>query len=148
MSDFKANVCPLPSPYEKTAKLVYFPRLIEKIRLHQQGRLPPDFQENFGDKKPWVLDDICCRFMRVSHAQLQALVTSQRTNEEILEQCWLLAGRRSEHEIDIWSGWITRVGWRDAQSPRIASWKREIAREKDESLQTLFDLLDAEEGRR
>jgi Domain of unknown function (DUF5069) len=148
MSDFKEEPCPLPSPYEAAAKLVYFPRLIEKIRLHQQGQLPTDFQENFGDKKQWVLDDICCRFLRLSHAQLQTLVTPTATNEEILEQCWLLAGRRSEHEIDIWSGWITRVGWRDAQSPRIAVWKKDLGRDNDESLQTLFDLLDAEEGRR
>src|SRR2546423_1510414 len=35
------------SPRETMAGWVYLPRLIDKVRLHLAGQLPPDYQENF-----------------------------------------------------------------------------------------------------
>jgi len=138
----------LPSPHACTGNLVYFPRMLAKIRLHLAGRLPDEYRENFGDAKPWVLDDICCRFLRLPHREVIAAVEAGGTDEDVLARCWVAAGARSEHEIGIWSGWMTRIGWRDAQVARIAAWKKDMDRENDVSLQTLFDMLDAEEGRR
>ena len=38
----------LRSPREEVDGLVYFGRMVDKIRLEQAGKLPPDYQENLG----------------------------------------------------------------------------------------------------
>jgi len=35
----------LRSPYEKVGGIVYFGRMIDKIRLHEAGQLPPEYIE-------------------------------------------------------------------------------------------------------
>src|ERR1700729_4124246 len=57
----------LRSPYAKVGRLVYFGRMLDKIRLHAAGRLPADYIENLGDKNPGVFDTRCCRFVRASY---------------------------------------------------------------------------------
>ena len=39
----------LRSPYAKIGRLVYFGRMLDKIRLHAAGQLPPDYVANLGD---------------------------------------------------------------------------------------------------
>jgi hypothetical protein len=39
----------LRSPYDKVGRLVYFGCMLDKIRLHAIGKLPPDYQSNLGD---------------------------------------------------------------------------------------------------
>jgi hypothetical protein len=36
------------SPYDTQSGLVYFPRMLHKIRLHLAGTLPDDYRENLG----------------------------------------------------------------------------------------------------
>ena len=36
------------SPKEMTKGMMYFPRMLDKIRLHLRGELHEDYQENFG----------------------------------------------------------------------------------------------------
>jgi hypothetical protein len=42
----------LRSPYEKIGRLVYFGRMLDKIRLHATGKVPPEYQTNLGDAQP------------------------------------------------------------------------------------------------
>ena len=39
------------SPKEMTKGMMYFPRMLDKIRLHLRGDLHEDYQENFGAPK-------------------------------------------------------------------------------------------------
>jgi hypothetical protein len=39
------------SPKEMTKGMMYFPRMLDKIRLHLRGELHEDYQENFGALK-------------------------------------------------------------------------------------------------
>ena len=50
------------SAYEKVGGMMYFPRLLDKIRLHAAGRLRADYQENLGRRA----DGWCVGFLRVS----------------------------------------------------------------------------------
>jgi len=52
----------LRSPYDKVGRLVYFGRMLDKIRLHAIGKLPPDYQSDLGDDQPKLNDGRCCRF--------------------------------------------------------------------------------------
>lgn len=42
--------------------MVYFGRMLDKIRLHAAGALPVDYVVNLGDAKPTVFDGRICRF--------------------------------------------------------------------------------------
>jgi gluconokinase len=55
------HVSGLRSPYDKVGRLVYFGRMLDKIRLNAAGKLPPDYLANLGDQKPGLFDARCCR---------------------------------------------------------------------------------------
>ena len=46
------NIPGLRSCYDKVGRLIYFGRMLDKIRLHAAGQLPPDYQENLGEPHP------------------------------------------------------------------------------------------------
>ena len=62
------------SPYDREGGLVYFPRMVEKIRLHQRGELPADYHANLGAG----FDRSCCDFLQVDHGALTARVACWR----------------------------------------------------------------------
>ncbi len=64
----------LRSCYAKVGRLVYFGRMLDKIRLHAAGKLPPDYQANLGDSHMLTLDGRCCRFLGIRHAELKERV--------------------------------------------------------------------------
>jgi hypothetical protein len=51
------------SPKEITKGMLYFPRMLDKIRLHLSGELHEDYKNNFG--RPGTADGACCNFLRV-----------------------------------------------------------------------------------
>ncbi|HZR78178.1 MAG TPA: DUF5069 domain-containing protein, partial [Chthoniobacterales bacterium] len=74
------------SPKEMTSGMMYFPRMLDKIRLHLKGELHEDYKQNFGT--PQTADSACCNFLRINHADLIERVTQGGTDEEILEWCF------------------------------------------------------------
>ena len=47
-------------PREMTRGMAYFPRMLDKIRLHARGDLGADYHENLGSAT--ALDGACCNF--------------------------------------------------------------------------------------
>ena len=45
-----------------TKGMIYFPRMLDKIRLHARRGLHEDYSKNFG--APQTLDSACCNFLR------------------------------------------------------------------------------------
>ena len=58
------------SPYDAIGGLVYFPRMLDKIRLQAAGKLPDAHQEQLGDG----FDGRCVRFLGVAYAEVKARV--------------------------------------------------------------------------
>src|SRR6266516_1571834 len=56
----------LRSPCEKVGGLVYFGRMLDKIRSHATGELPPDYQANLGKG----FDGSCVRLLQVDYDEL------------------------------------------------------------------------------
>lgn len=56
------------SPKEMTSGMMYFPRMLDKIRLHAHGELSEDYHANLGHRKA---TDACCNFLRVNHVELR-----------------------------------------------------------------------------
>jgi Domain of unknown function (DUF5069) len=137
----------LRSPYTKVGRLVYFGRMLDKIRLQAAGRLPADYVENFGDRKPGVFDTRCCEFLRVKFADLQARVSSgELRDEQLLAWCHERGGPRSDEDCAMWNGFLMKRGWRDDAAPRL---RQRIAESGLEALpiMTFFDYIDFDEGR-
>ena len=66
-----------------TNGMSYFPRMVEKIRLHARGELHEDYHENLGGVK--AADGVCCNFLRVHYRDLRDRVLQGGTDEEILD---------------------------------------------------------------
>jgi hypothetical protein len=63
------------SPYDREGGLVYFPRLVDKIRLHQRGELPEDYHANLGAG----FDLRCCDFLNVDYDALTEQVRAAKS---------------------------------------------------------------------
>jgi len=94
----------LRSPYDKVGRLVYFGRMLDKIRLHAIGKLPPDYQSNLGDPQPKLNDGRCCRFLGIEYRALAARTLEGGTDEGIPAslgaRAWQPARRRGVRHME------------------------------------------------
>jgi gluconokinase len=132
----------LRSCYAKTGRLVYFGRMLDKIRLLAAGRLPEDFQKNVGIG----FDGRCCNFLRVKHADVTARTLQGGTDEEILAWCHEHGGARSDEECEVWNGFMMKRGWRDAGREILL---RRIVESNlsAKPIETMFDYIEYDEER-
>lgn len=136
----------LRSPSEQVKGVVYFGRMIDKIRLAADGKLPPEWQERRGPH-PGSFDSRCCTFLRIDYALLEAeALKGQMNDEELLEWAFANGHRPNAEEIKIWNAFMTKRGWRDAGTPRLNERLAEIGLPPG-SVQTMFEYIDLDEGR-
>lgn len=143
MSGARKPVPGLRSPREKVEGLVYFGRMIDKIRLENSGQLPADYLENLGQG----FDKACCDFLGVDYGALRERVRQGGSDIEMLEWCGKKGRARDVEERRIWSVYLSKRGWRDEMSDRLRFRKKEAGWEGREEIQTFFDYIDADEGR-
>ena len=138
-----ANVPGLRSPYHQVGRLVYFGRMLDKIRLHVAGKLPAaEYSANLGKG----FDSRCCNFLRVSYDELTARVLAGGTDDELLAWCHGKGGARTDEECEVWNGFMMKRGWRDPSAGILAKRIKESALE-GAPIMSMFDYLDFDEGR-
>ena len=137
------NVSNLRSCHDTVGGIVYFGRMLDKIRLHAQGRLPADYHANLGKG----FDGRCCSFLHVAYDDIVARVKQGGTDEEILRWCFVQGRKPSDEEIEIWNDYMRKRGWRDSSSKRLAERLKESGLSHRTDIQTFFDYIDADEGR-
>src|SRR5881398_2116042 len=108
---------------EMTRGMMYFPRMLDKIRLLARGELHEDYQENFG--APQTADSACCNFLRVHHRDLIERVKQGGTDEEILEWCFENGRRLNQGDLFVWNGFASKLGWRDSATSILEESKKE-----------------------
>ena len=133
------------SALRETKGLVYFARMLDKIRLKAAGRLAEGYLTGVED--PTYFDARCTRFLGVDYDELAARTLHGGTDEEILEWCFARGRKPSEEEIEIWNAFLLKRGWRDAGSGELAAAKKRSGLADREDIQTWVDLHEAEEGR-
>jgi hypothetical protein len=69
----------LPSSYEKVGGIVYFGRMLDKVRLQAAGRLPDGY--NLGTKVWTWFDARCTRFLAVIYETLAERVLHPRSTK-------------------------------------------------------------------
>lgn len=131
------------SPYEKTCGLVYFGRMLDKIRSLARGELPPEYVENLEKD----FDQKCAMFLGVSYELLVNYVSEGLADEAILQSCFGMGHRRSEGEIHMWNEFMRKRGWNDELSGTLQNEKKKHAMLSRSEIQTVFQFMDAESGR-
>jgi hypothetical protein len=133
------------SPKEMTKGVMYFPRMLDKIRLHLKGELQEEYRENFG--APQTADSALCNFLRIHHRDLIKRVEQGGTDEEILEWCFEKGRKPNDGDIFVWSGFISKLGWRDRVTPKLEERKNAMGIADRNDIQCIPDLIDFDEGR-
>ena len=137
----------LRSPFDTVGGLVYFGRMLDKIRLTAAGQLPEGWQSMRGAVKG-SFDWRCCLFLHIDYAALEAeTLLGQRSDDELLAWAFAKGRRPDEQEIEVWNSFMTKRGWRDAGTQRLQERLAEIGLPAG-TVQTLFEFIDLDEGRR
>lgn len=137
----------LRSPSDLVNGLVYFGRMLDKIRLAAAGQLPEAWQVARGMSMTGSFDWRCCHFLNVDYSALEAeTLKGGRSDEELLEWAFQHGHRPDEHEIEVWNGFMTKRGWRDAATRRLNERLAEIGLPAG-TVETMFEFIDLDEGR-
>ncbi len=133
------------SPYKATRGLVYFARMIDKLRLHAAGNLPEVYHKHLGRD----FDGRCLRFLgNIDYAALREETLKGSGDEELLDWCFARGRKPTTEEIEIWNAFMTKRGWRDDAHEFILQRIRESHLESRASeIITMFDFIDIDEGR-
>jgi hypothetical protein len=134
------------SDYQQTKGLIYFARMLDKIRLHAAGQLAPGYF--VGVEDPTFFDARCTRFLGVDYDDLVERTLQGGSDEEILEWCFAKGTRPSDEEIQIWNAFLAKRGWRDEASEDLEAAKKREGLDDRDDIRTWIDLHDAEEGRK
>jgi hypothetical protein len=136
----------LRSPFDQVKGLVYFGRMLDKIRLAAAGKLPEGWQAMRGATKG-TFDWRCCKFLNIEYAALETETLKGGSDEELLAWAFAHGRQPSEEEIEVWNGFMTKRGWRDAGTQRLNERLAEIGLPPG-TVQTMFEFIDLDEGRR
>ncbi|HMJ05994.1 MAG TPA: DUF5069 domain-containing protein [Chthoniobacterales bacterium] len=134
---------PPRSPSAKVAGIAYFGRMIDKIRLHAEAKLPPDYQANLGIG----FDGNCITFLRIAYEQLVERVAQGGTDEEILQWCFEQRREPSPAEVEVWNEFMRKRGWNDEVAEFLTRRKKEAGMAGRSEIKTMFEFIDVDEGR-
>ena len=104
MSGERKPIEELRSPRVGVGGLVYFGRMVDKVRLEQAGKLPEEYRANLGEG----FDKACCDFLGVSYEKLRTRVREGGTYEEILDWCGKVGRARDPEEKRIWGAYLSK----------------------------------------
>lgn len=133
----------LRSPFVRVGGLVYFARMLDKIRAQAKGQLHADYQANLGKG----FDERCVRFLRVEYNQVVDRVKQDGTDDEILQWCFANGRRPNDDEIYVWNEFMRKRGWNDEVSETLKRRKKEAGMAGRSEIETMFSYIDADEGR-
>lgn len=132
------------SAYQETRGMMYFARMLDKIRLNAAGTLREDFRDNLGAG----LDGRCAGFLRVDYGDLAARVLIGGNDVEILRWCEEAGRTLNEGDIFIWNEFLRKVGWNDGISEILVRRKMESGLEGRDEIQTMVEYFEYDEGRK
>src|SRR5436309_13111945 len=105
----------LRSPASRVAGIVYFGRMLDKIRQHQKGELPSDYQANLGRG----FDSACTKFLRIDYNGLVDRVDLGGIDDEILHWCFGTGYSPTQDASYVRNDFMRKRGWNDELSDII-----------------------------
>lgn len=134
------NVSGLRHSAEQVGGIVFFGRMLDKIRVHAQGKLPSDYKRGTGT------DGRVCRFLHVEYSAVVERVLTGVSDEEVLDWCFSQGRRPNEEEIFTFNGFLSKRGWRDNQTEELEQMKRDRGFAGRADIKTFFDFHKADES--
>ena len=134
---------PLRSPAAKVRGIVYFGRMLDKIRVHAEGKLPREYQPNLSVG----FDGNCTTFLRIDYHQLVERVKQGGTDDEILQWCFAQGRQPSQDEVHVWNEFMRKRGWHDEIAEFLTRRKKEAGMAGRSEIKTMFEFIDVDEGR-
>src|SRR5690242_16752165 len=125
---------------EQVGGIVFFGRMLDKIRLHARGKLPSDYKHGAGT------DVRVCRFLGVEYSSMVEKALAGVPDEQILNWCFAHGRKPSEEEIFMFNAFLTKRGWRDNQTAELEQMKRDRGFVHRDEIQTYFDFHKADES--
>ena len=135
----------LRGPGEKVGGIVYFGRMLDKIRLNAAGRLPAGY--NLGRRTGRFTTRDARGFSGWITRALRERALLDGSDEDVLRWCFQTGRKPNEEEIDIWNTFMAKRGWRDEASGGLEEAKRDSGFAGREDIATWFDLFDADESK-
>jgi hypothetical protein len=131
------------SPHEKVGGLVYFGRMLDKIRLKHTEQLHRELHQNLGAG----FDKRCVDFLHVSYEALARKVIEGLDDLTALDWCFSTGQRPDAEQIYVWNEFMRKRGWKDEGTEMLERRKRESGLANRDDIQTMFDYIDVDEGR-
>jgi gluconokinase len=141
-----SSTFPLRSPAATTRGICLLGRIIDKIRLNAEGKLPEGWHVGIIPGKR-TFDDRLCKFLRVDWDALSARVLQGGSDEEILDWCFSQGHQPDAEQIEIWNTFMQKRGWNDPSTPGFIQQKADAGLAHRDDIVTFFHLMDVEEGR-
>jgi Domain of unknown function (DUF5069) len=135
---------PPRSAYDKTCGIMYFARMLDKIRLYASAELRPDFHANLGKGA----DGWCTSFLRIDYNSLRERVLTGGSDEEIFAWCQEVGRKLNDTDLLVWNSFIAKLGWNDLASPRLRKFKESSALGDRDDIQTMAEYFEVDEGRK
>lgn len=132
------------SPCIEAGGLIYFPRMLAKIRLHAKGQLWKELHENLGKGS----DAMCCGYLHVAYEDLKARVLEGGTDEEIMQWCQEHGRPLNTTDKLVWNHYYNKLGMNDDVTPRLAQRKAESGLGNRGDILTMAHYIDVDEGRK
>lgn len=136
----------LRSPFEQVKGVVYFGRMLDKIRLFESGKLPEGWRAARGAEAKGSFDARCCRFLGIDYGAIEKETLKGGSDEELLAWAFKHGRKPSEEEIEIWNAFMSKRGWRDSGTQRLHERLAEIGLPPG-TVETMFEFIDLDEGR-
>ncbi|MBA3849682.1 MAG: DUF5069 domain-containing protein [Opitutus sp.] len=130
-------------PLVPVGGLLYFGRMLDKMRKHARGDLREDFHANLGQG----MDRRLCAFLHIDYQALKAQVLAGASDEQALEWCRARSRRLNEDEVLIWNDFLRKRGWNDQAAPALENYKAEAGLAGRDDIRTFLDFWAVDEGR-
>ena len=132
------------SPREVMSGWLYLPRLVDKIRLHLAGKLPPEYHDNFLHRG---FDALWCECAGVEAATLVRVVEQSITDGEVAD--WVRTNvHRSAADREVHRDRLLAHGTVGEELiARLRLRKEEAGLTHRDDIRTFVDFIDADEGR-
>jgi Domain of unknown function (DUF5069) len=134
----------LRGPYELVGGLMHFGRMVDKIRLHAAGKLPPGYVPFLGESRATNFDGRVCRFLKVDYEDLAKRARQGGSDVGVLEWAFSRGHRPPEEEFEIFNAFLMKRGWRDEASRDLRQSAMDV---RLENVATYFDFIDIGEDR-
>ena len=100
-----------------------------------------------GESHAGSFDVRCCSFLHINYADLKDETFKGGNDDAVLEWAFSKGRKPSVDEIEVWNGFMMKLGWRDSASQRLNERLKEIGLGTG-TVETMFEFMDLDEGRR